>query len=89
MNPLSHVLLTKEMALFVLEHMKMVVLYIDYHSKIVIKNKGISKYPEIFVGLLKEKFQIEKNINEESALDNFISRQVRIIEIHEQYGDEA
>ncbi len=72
-----------------LESVSMLVVYTDCHSKIIIKSKGLKKYMEVFVGLLKERFQVEKYLNEEMALDNFISRQQRIIEIHNEYGNEA
>ena len=80
---------TRDMFRDRLEHVSMLVVYTDCHSKIIIKSKGFKKYMEVFVGLLKERFEVEKYLNEEMALDNFISRQQRIIEIHNEYGKEA
>ena len=71
-----------------MDYCKSIILLLDFHSKIVVREKGPQKYMEIFVELMLQKSAYEEYLfNTERALTTLKERRHRVMEIYREYGN--
>ena len=70
-----------------MDNSKSIMLMLDFHSKVAIKEKGPQKYMEIFVELmLQNSAYVEYLFNTERALATLKERRHRVMEIYGEHG---